>query len=309
MPSRIDARRPFPSRPRVRRRVPLLLLAAAVVLAACSQRSAPPDLAQVSAASPPPSPSPSPTEHPPAAANGTLVFSRALPAGVDGEPAGSVLRTLRPDGSTGPTVVEHAGYRAAPSWSPDGGSFAYLGDGGIWVWSAHGSSMLVPCHAAWCSGLGPPAWSPSGGSIAFGGERDGVAGILQVPSRGGDRDPHRRGGDRGRPVVVARRTRARRRGCRRRGDRRRCGDGRRAARLGPRGSGTGCQRRLVARWVHAGLRDPGRRKGSPRRHLPLGPRSIRSEAAHRLSRCCVHGPRARVQSRRKVGGVHPGSVR
>jgi Tol biopolymer transport system component len=160
-------------------------LLSALALVGCSQGpggQGPTGGSATGATSPPPA---SATATAPARENGDLVFSRAVTSATDGLPVEAVIRRLSDRGSVGRVLAEGASYRSAPSWSPEGRAFAYVGDHGIWVWRPAGSTLVASCHPSACSGSGPPAWSPSGSAIAFAGEREGLEGLFEVSAGGG----------------------------------------------------------------------------------------------------------------------------
>lgn len=119
---------------------------------------------------------PAPVE--PEARPGALAWSRAETTAPPGEPVAATIVVRTPDGTT-TAVADEAAYRAAPAWSPDGGSLAYLADGSLVVSAVGGAAdPIFPCRPASCLGLGPPAWSPDGDAIAFGmfgADREGLA--------------------------------------------------------------------------------------------------------------------------------------
>ncbi|HEY6567854.1 MAG TPA: hypothetical protein VI341_10100 [Actinomycetota bacterium] len=175
----MDTQRPF-----LHAATAATLLAAALLASACSPGRAVespgrPSGAQSSITAPPSTPH----------RNGGLVFSRAVPSATDGSPLHAVVRGVSVQGVVGPVVVRDAAYRAAPSWAPDGLSFAFLGAHGISVRSEHDTRLIVACHPQTCSGLGAPSWSPTASSIAFSGQIDGDEGLFQVAPEGGEPTP------------------------------------------------------------------------------------------------------------------------
>ena len=114
--------------------------------------------------------------------NGAIAFSRTIDAAHEGAPAHAaiVIRSLDGDERT---IADDAIAGVPPSWSPDGRSLAYLGDGGLSVLRPGGSAeRLVPCDPPSCLGIGPPAWSPDGVTIAFGwlGERGSGLAVAEL---------------------------------------------------------------------------------------------------------------------------------
>jgi Tol biopolymer transport system component len=119
-------------------------------------------------------------------AGGALAWSRAVGAAQEGTPAAAEIVVRRASGEER-VVAGDAAYRAAPAWSPDGRSLAYVGVGGLSIVADGAAEPILPCRPPACLGVGAPAWSPDGSALAFGwlgSSGDGLA-VLDV----GEREP------------------------------------------------------------------------------------------------------------------------
>ena len=122
-----------------------------------------------------------------APSGGALAWSRAGAAAVEGAPVTAELVVRAASGGER-TVVRDAAYRAAPAWSPDGRSLAYVGDGALSVVVDGGDpEPILSCRPPSCMGLGAPAWSPDGSALAFG--RLGASGDGLAVFTLGEREP------------------------------------------------------------------------------------------------------------------------
>ena len=144
------------------------------------------------AASPTPEPSATASSPSPAepsvtpAAGGALAWSRAVAAAQEGTPATAEI-VVRSASGGDRVVAGDAAYRAAPAWSPDGQSLAYVGVDGLAVVAGGDPEPILPCRPPSCLGVGSPAWSPDGSALAFGwlgASGDGLA-VLDL----GEREP------------------------------------------------------------------------------------------------------------------------